>query len=94
MIETDSNAAWADSDAPDVKVIYAQLLRIESEITVPNYLSFCPGAYLKNQLHVSKNRKRCISYDPAYLTVLFFSFQVNILLRRVPVKRGRNLSAR
>ena len=51
MIETDSNAAWADSDAPDVKVIYAQLLRIESEITVPNYLSSCPGAYLKNQLH-------------------------------------------
>ena len=26
MIETDNNAAWADSDAPDVKVIYAQLL--------------------------------------------------------------------
>ena len=29
----DNNAAWADSDAPDVKFIYGQFLRIETEIT-------------------------------------------------------------
>jgi hypothetical protein len=31
---TDDNEAWADLDKSDVKVIYAQLLRIGSEITV------------------------------------------------------------